>query len=80
MRSAEEIIDEDNDLDMPSDGWETTYTFKDVVKLINTAREEAIEECAKVATVEMVQVSENDFKYTTHVDKQSILNLIKELK
>ena len=46
------------------------------VRMINEAREEAIEECANTARTKRGNYWDDE----TEVDKQSILNLIKELK
>lgn len=84
MRKAEDII-----VNYPgeSDGFQTTYTYKECIQMINEARKEAIEECAKRAKIVHYQPSyflsregalsqqQRDF-----VDKNSILNLIEELK
>jgi hypothetical protein len=85
MRTAEDIIfDEEKNLDHPSDGWETTYTYRDVIKLINIAREEAIKECAERAKIIWIDDDYNeelrDMNRHAEIDKSSILNIIKELK
>lgn len=72
MKTAEEILLES---DVPP-AWIMSCT----ITAINEARKEAIEACAEAAKIEMIQIAINDFKVGEHVDKQSILKLIDQIK
>lgn len=72
LRTAEEIINEHD--------WFKVWTFDDMIRIINQTRKETIEECAERVKMEIIQVGENEYHTGTDVDKQSILNLIQELK
>jgi hypothetical protein len=70
MRTAEEIL-ADTFLNYAF----TSFEREALIKKLIEARKEAIEECAKVATTRT-----NDESTSIIVDKQSILDLINELK
>ena len=73
MRTAAEIIQQVFD-ESPHDA-ELKSLYE---KAINKAREEAIRECAEVA--ETKNISRNPYEEYNVVDKQSILNLINQIK
>lgn len=73
MRTAEKIFQEDF-------GHYASYQDidkEDVIKVINEARKEVIEECAKRAKSEWIRYGS---RMGHAVDRQSILSLINELK
>lgn len=90
MRTAEEILEQYRLYDEPISDIEIErgghcFVTEDIIKAINEARKEAIEECAEKATV---KYDTDPAQYGTiaigggiiRVNKQSILSLIDELK
>lgn len=57
------------------------YADAELIKVINLARKEAIEECAKIAKIKYICYGLDDSAAEDYViDTESILDLIKELK
>lgn len=73
MRTAEEYLKSKQPYTMPPSHFHEMYCKGDVIKLINEARKEAIEECASLC-----EIQDNNFHPT--VTKENILSLINELK
>lgn len=76
MRTAEQILketDEDNIMEYNS----SMVYIQHAERAINAARKELLEECAERAKSEWIRWGTN---MGHAVDKQSILNLLKELK
>lgn len=86
MRTAEEILNQfwqcDYYLEAPLIHDQDCRKCKhedSIIEAINTARKEAVEECAKRAKLESWR-NKCDILRTYKVDQQSILSLIDELK
>jgi hypothetical protein len=73
VKTAEEILSKYINKGVPVN----TNVYSDVIAAINQARKETIEECAKRAKSEWVRYGT---QMGHQVEKQTILDLIKELK
>lgn len=90
LRTAQEIINDTDGLDYQSDGYRTTYTTEDVIRLINIGRKEVIEVCEEIHKTadRLLYMAYNnnhddmgwDVDYQSYIDGQYIHSLIDELK
>ena len=72
MKPASQYIEED-DSEIHSDGYETTYTFDVVVKIINKSRIELLEELANECII-------NDDNFNPCISKEQILEFINKIE
>lgn len=81
MKTAEEILEDYPHVTGTTEGLNSMLTIKRgfLFTLINEARKEVIEECAKRATAK-ADYYRGRFTGDAIVDRDSILNIIKELK